>query len=146
MTTLFTPARAYLSVMHDTARNNTDSRDFDAIAQRLAGEDLLTVAQAARHVPRLRGQRTAPSTLIRWIIHGKRGVYLDGIRLSGKTWWTSAAAVARFTAALTRASVGGLVRTAEQMASASPAGRLDQRRRSGAARDRMRELMGRRAG
>jgi hypothetical protein len=146
MTTLFTPARAYLSGMHDTARHNTESRDFEAIAQRLAEEDLLTVAQAARHVPRLRGKRTSPSTLIRWIIHGKRGVYLDGVRLSGKTWWTSAAAVARFTAALTRASVGGLVRAAEQMASESPAGRREKTKRVEAARGQMRELMGKRAG
>jgi len=132
--------------MHDAARNNTDSRNFEAIAQRLSREELLTVAQAARFVPRLRGQRTAPSTLIRWIIHGKRGVYLDGIRLSGKTWWTSAAAVARFTAALTRVSIGGLVRAADQMSSVSPAGRREQQKRVEAARGQMRELMGRRAG
>jgi hypothetical protein len=132
--------------MHDAARNNIDSRDFEAIAQRLSGEELLTVAQAARFVPRLRGRRTSPSTLIRWIIHGKRGVYLDGIQMTGKTWWTSAAAIARFTAALTRASIGRLVQVADQMASVSPAGHRDQQKRVDAARGQMRELMGRRAG
>lgn len=73
-------------------------RDFEASAKRLAREDLLPVAHAARLIPTGtdRGHASA-SALVRWIIAGKGGVYLDGVRL-GRGWLTSREALMRFAA------------------------------------------------
>jgi len=65
--------------------------------------------------------------LVRWIVEGRRGVRLDGIRLAGKGWCSSEAALARFAAALALAEAGG----------AAPAAPCDRERR---ARDACAEL------
>ncbi len=36
-----------------------------------------------------------PVVMLRWIIHGRRGVYLDGVKRRGE-WWTTPAAIERF--------------------------------------------------
>src|SRR5262245_9743292 len=59
-------------------------------------ENLLTLAQAARHLPCLRGDRKIHvSTLYRWISCGVRGVRLESVRL-GRTVMTSREALQRF--------------------------------------------------
>ena len=76
-------------------------RDWNAISSRLAREALLPIAQAARLIPTNRGERghTSASALCRWILHGKGGIYLDGVRMGGG-WLTSREALARFAAAI----------------------------------------------
>lgn len=54
----------------------------------------LTVADLAR----LSG--ASPSKLTRWIIQGDRGLALDGVKVPGRGWCSTAAAVARFLAEL----------------------------------------------
>lgn len=81
---------------------------FQEAATRLleSGEHLITIAEAAGKLPRVRGAKTSPATITRWIIIGKGGIRLDGVRLTGKTWWTSMAAIARFAAQMSeRATV-----------------------------------------
>ncbi|VTR93288.1 unnamed protein product [Gemmata massiliana] len=36
-----------------------------------------------------------PVVMLRWVIEGRRGVHLDGVKRRGE-WWTTPAAVARF--------------------------------------------------
>lgn len=67
-----------------------------AIAARIQQEGPISVCHAARLVPTAKGSKASPSTLVRWIIHGKKGVFLDGARLTSKNWWTSRAALERF--------------------------------------------------
>jgi len=62
----------------------------------LAHEELLTLAEAARALPRLRNERKVHvSTLYRWISRGVRGVRLEAVRL-GRTLVTSREALQRF--------------------------------------------------
>jgi hypothetical protein len=72
-----------------------------AVAERLMAEGLLSLVQAAALLPPVRGKRVATSSIFRWIVRGKHGVRLEGIRLHGGGWWTSKAALARFAAAVT---------------------------------------------
>lgn len=85
----------------------------EAVA-RLSSESLITTAEAAKLVRSTSGA-TSPGTVTRWIVHGKRGVFLDGMREAGKAWFTSREALARFWAALSRAGGSGrdVVRPAE---------------------------------
>lgn len=78
----------------------TRSADAKTI-ERLLREGALSVARAAALTPPCRGRRRAASTLVAWIERGKRGIRLEGYYGADKTWWTSAAALARFFAALT---------------------------------------------
>jgi hypothetical protein len=97
-------------------RMDTD-RDWLACAERLhrdAAEGSPLVP--ASRLKALAGVRDA-SAVTRWILRGKRGVYLDGVRSAGKGWLTTAAALARFQAALS-AREAGAAPPAE-----SPAGR-----------------------
>jgi hypothetical protein len=74
----------------------------------LTTETPIPLATAAKLVPPARkGRRTHLSTLSRWILRGCRGpdgalVRLEGLRL-GNRWMTTAAALQRFTQALTPA-------------------------------------------
>jgi hypothetical protein len=74
----------------------------------LNGEPLITLSKAARLLPGHRGgDELSPGTLGRWIMEGAPvpgggRVKLEGVRL-GHRWLTSAAALARFAAALTAA-------------------------------------------
>lgn len=72
---------------------------------RLMAETLISTADAAKLVRTTNGN-TSPGTVVRWIIYGKRGVFLDGMRESGKAWFTSREALARFWAALSRVGTG----------------------------------------
>ena len=64
-------------------------------------EHLLTLAEAARSLPRLRGSRKVHvSTLYRWINRGVRGVRLEAARI-GRTLVTSREALQRFSERLT---------------------------------------------
>jgi hypothetical protein len=82
---------------------NTE-RDWEAIAARLETEDPLPVTRAAKlcKVDNRRGHCSA-NAVVGWILRGKKGVFLDGYRGAGKAWWTSAAAIRRFYAALSAA-------------------------------------------
>jgi hypothetical protein len=63
-------------------------------------EDLLSLSQAARRLPRLRaGRPVSPSTIWRWAAHGIRGIKLETIPVGGRTC-TSAQALRRFFKAL----------------------------------------------
>ena len=81
--------------------------ELAAIAARIHEEGPLPVSKAAKDVPadNRRGHASA-STLVKWIVAGKRGVRLEGTRISGKTWWTSRAALARFWGALAAVEEG----------------------------------------
>jgi hypothetical protein len=63
-------------------------------------EEILTLSQAAKRLPRLRDDRpVAPSTLWRWATAGLRGIRLETIRVGGATC-TSREALGRFLDAL----------------------------------------------
>lgn len=91
------------------------SRDWAAIAARLAGEPPLSLTQAAAMLPRVAGRKVSASTLWRWVMHGKRGVYLDAIRGHGNGWWTSSAALERFRVALSALADGERVKVFESV-------------------------------
>lgn len=77
------------------------------VAARIQAEGPLKVSRAAKLVPAdNRRGHVGASVLVKWILAGKRGVRLEGARFSGKTWWTSAAALARFWGALAAADLG----------------------------------------
>ena len=63
-------------------------------------EECLTLSQAAKRLPHLRGDRpVAPSTVWRWAQSGVRGVKLETVRI-GNTMCTSVEALSRFLAAI----------------------------------------------
>jgi hypothetical protein len=63
-------------------------------------ETVVPFAEAARRLPRLRGDRPVnPATLWRWATSGLRGIRLETCRVGG-TRCTSLEALARFFAAL----------------------------------------------
>ena len=113
-------------------------RDFQAIAERITSEGPIPVSQAAKLVPAERPGRhghVAASTLIRWATVGKEGVYLDAVRLSGSTWYTSAAALLRFAAQLSERAVAGKVGALPVL----PAG-TGMQRRAAKAREELKRL------
>lgn len=76
-------------------------RNWQLIAARLERDgELLTTSQAAKLIPAHRGRRSHISTqcLVRWIVHGRHGIYLDGVK-TGAAWSTTKAAILRFLAA-----------------------------------------------
>lgn len=80
-------------------------RDWPAITERILTENPIPVTQAAKLVPSpvaSRHKHVSANALVGWILRGKRGVLLDGYRGPGKTWWTSAAAIRRFLAELSK--------------------------------------------
>jgi hypothetical protein len=65
-------------------------------------EEVLSFAQAARRLPRMRGGRpVSPATLWRWATSGLRGVRLETTHIGG-TRCTSLEALARFFAGLAK--------------------------------------------
>lgn len=63
-------------------------------------ETILTFSQAAKRLPRLRGNRpVSPCTLWRWATHGLRGIRLGTIKCGGTTV-TSSEELTRFFARL----------------------------------------------
>src|SRR4051812_12272111 len=85
-------------------------RDWQRIAERITAEGPLAVSAAAKLVKAERGQRghCSASSLVRWIVAGKQGVFLDGVRMAGETWFTSKAALVRFSAQLSEVSAGNV--------------------------------------
>ena len=66
------------------------------MASDIHAEQLLTLSEAARALPRLRGDRKVHvSTLYRWIKRGVRGVRLESVKI-GRTLVTSREALQRF--------------------------------------------------
>lgn len=106
---------------------------FEACAKRLldGGEKLMPLGRACTFLSASRGEKVSPSALCRWILRGKEGVRLDGVRLNGGGWWTSREALSRFAAALS-ARVAGKALEPE---AATPS---ELERRAEAAKERMR--------
>lgn len=72
-------------------------------AQRLIDEGLISLTEAAKLLPPVRGKRVSTSSLFRWVVRGKHGVKLEAIILNGCGYSTSKQAIGRFAAALTHA-------------------------------------------
>ena len=68
----------------------------------LQNEEILSINDAARSLPRIDGKRPHLSTIWRWARVGVRGVKLDYVRL-GRRVCTSKEALARFAQALAEA-------------------------------------------
>jgi hypothetical protein len=112
------------------------ARDWQAIAERIQSEGPLPVSKAAKLVRAERGRRghCSSQTLLRWILSGKQGVFLDAYRMAGETWYTSEAALTRFAAQLSALEFGK-----RQAESAIPTP-TDVQRRVEAAKARLAEL------
>jgi len=96
-------------------------RDWQQIAERLAADGpLVPLAEITGY-----GSR---SVLYRWIVNGKDGVHLDGVRI-GRGWKTTRAALVRFAAECSRVAVGGR----DVQASAPSGSDADRKRRAAAA-------------
>ena len=75
-----------------------------------SGEELLTLTEAAKCLPRIDGKKVSVCTIWRWCRNGLRGMFLEYARV-GRRVCTSRAALRRFTVAVAqldrRASPGG---------------------------------------
>lgn len=58
-------------------------------------EQVLTLAEAAEHLPRVKGRAVHPSALWRWARYGVRGVRLEAMLIGGR-FFTTEEAIARF--------------------------------------------------
>jgi len=65
----------------------------------LAGEELLSLQEAVRLVPKVNGRHMATTTLWRWCRKGLSGVRLEHVR-AGRNYATSRQALERFFVAL----------------------------------------------
>ena len=88
----------------DIAPNDTQSGQPSATQITPAGristdEELITLSQATRRLPRIEGRKVAASTLWRWCRQGLRGVFLEYVRV-GRRICTSREALLRFFTAL----------------------------------------------
>jgi hypothetical protein len=65
-------------------------------------EKRIPLAQAARELfaPNHEGRPVHVSTVLRWVLHGVRGVKLEAVRVGGR-WATTLEAIRRFEAACT---------------------------------------------
>jgi hypothetical protein len=79
--------------------------NIDEVVQRVLSESVLTVSQARTEIASITGQRPEKSSVIRWILRGADGVYLDGCKLS-RDWLTSREAINRFVIARTEKAMG----------------------------------------
>ena len=87
----------------------------------LQNEIVLSLTEAARHLPRRRaGKRPHVATLYRWISRGLRGVKLEAIRVGG-TLCTSQEALQRFCERLSAADSEPSQRTTAQRERATAA-------------------------
>lgn len=93
---------------------------FTIAANRLADEELISMREAAKLVPPCGGRQCSPTTVRSWITHGKRGVYLDGIRAAGAGWFTSSEAIKRFWAQLSRTEVSAKLAAERVVAECHP--------------------------
>jgi hypothetical protein len=117
-------------------------RDFNAIAKRIQAEEPIPLTRAAKLVKASRGRRghVSLSTLIKWATRGKRGVYLDAVKLAGEGWWTSEPAIARFAAELTEKELGRQEDAEQAVVGESDAERRDRERRADAAIEEQKRL------
>ncbi len=83
------------------AANETDAVESIGPAGGLVakGEDLITLTEAARRLPKIDGRKICAGTIWRWCRFGLRGVWLEHVRL-GRKICTSQEALTRFFAAL----------------------------------------------
>jgi len=84
------------------AANETNATESIGPASRLVaeGEELITLAEAARRLPKIDGRKMCSGTIWRWCRFGLRGVWLEYVRV-GRRVCTSQAALTRFFAELT---------------------------------------------
>lgn len=77
------------------------ARNWQLIAERLSRDEggLIPTSQAAKFLPAHRGKSPHVSTqcIVRWILFGKHGIFLDGIK-TGACWSTTQPALIRFLA------------------------------------------------
>lgn len=67
-------------------------------------EDIVTLREAAEHLPRVRrGRKLHQATIYRWVRNGRRGVLLESLQVGG-TLCTSLQALQRFFDALSHRS------------------------------------------
>ncbi len=106
---------------------------FKIVADRLllGNEKLLRLGEACTFIRATRGEQVRPATLVRWMLRGKQGVKLDGVKLGGKGWFTSREGLSRFAAALSAKAAG--LEEVIQFAT----GQADRERRAKAAMDAM---------
>lgn len=72
------------------------------VVKAITDEGPLSLPQAAQLVrARSKSGHASVNTLMRWILNGYRGVFLEGCRLNGQQWSTSKQAILRFQAAQT---------------------------------------------
>lgn len=62
-------------------RTNELDNQVTSSAVDVIGQDVLSLAQAARFLPEVEGRRIHPSTVWRWCRKGLRGVTLDYVRV-----------------------------------------------------------------
>lgn len=74
-----------------------------SVAERLIDEGLLSISQARKLCPPVKGTNkyVSKSAIFRWIVEGKHGIRLEAIKMNGESFWTSKPALARFASALT---------------------------------------------
>jgi hypothetical protein len=72
------------------------SIDTEAVVSRVLSEDILSLSQAQKELQAITGQRPDKATIIRWIRKGVGGNKLEGVRLGGRSIFTSAQAINRF--------------------------------------------------
>ncbi len=88
--------------------------DLEAAAERVMAEGAEPLGRLAQRVPAARAGRgprghASSYTLLRWVTRGRDGVFLDGVRMAGSGWYSSAKALVRFFAAITEAELLGAV-------------------------------------
>lgn len=72
------------------------------LVKTITDEGPLSLPKAARLVKaNSKSGHASVNTLMRWIINGRRGIFLEGCRLNGHQWSTSRQAILRFQAAQT---------------------------------------------
>jgi hypothetical protein len=74
--------------------------NFQDVSSRLSNEQLYSLAEITKFIPRSKGKKVHASSVYRWVIAGKAGVKLEAIMASGSGWYTSREALARFWAAV----------------------------------------------
>ncbi len=114
-------------------------RDFERIAARLAAEKPITAAEAARMVPCNRNRRghCSAAAVVRWIVRGREGIHLDGLRGAGRSWTTSREALTRFFVALSEQGQAEDEQVEELARRFSTAGQREREQRARAAMARM---------
>ena len=70
--------------------------DYEQVVSRVLSEDILSLSKAQKELQTLTGHRTDKATIIRWIRKGVGGIKLEGVRLGGRSIFTSAQALNRF--------------------------------------------------